>query len=380
MQILKYILTTLSLVLLASCSKEPAPEPPPPSRVLLVYIGVDNNLLSYEEEKLQGLRDGWTGQDTDKIIVYIDRPDTGARLVELSSLAPTEAPREIASFGRENSASAETLSRVIRLVSETYPVDSYGLLVFSHASGWLPQGALNKPTRSIIVDGTREMELSDFASAIPDGLFQYIVFETCHMAGIEVAYELRYKAPYILASSAEIVHPGFAPVYASATPQLLAGDLEAFGKAVYNHTLTYTESNLQRSATYSVIRTAALESLATFVRENCDMNLSGEIDVASLQKFDRLTGYSLFFDFEDYHSRLCVDDVRRAELSRLVGQCVVWKASTPGFMTQEAGYNGFMIHKHSGLTTYVPQTRFPKLNEAYSRLEWAKATWHDQNQ
>ena len=41
------------------------------------------------------------------------------------------------------------------------------------------------------------------------------------MAGIEVAYELRNKAAYIMASSAPVVSPGFTPIYAGSISCLL---------------------------------------------------------------------------------------------------------------------------------------------------------------
>lgn len=88
---------------------------------------------------------------------------------------------------------------------------SYGFIVFSHASGWLPQGTLTSPL-SIIMDKKQEMELSDFAQAIPDKTFNYIIFEAYFMSRIEVAYELKKKSDYILASLAEILSPGL-PIY-----------------------------------------------------------------------------------------------------------------------------------------------------------------------
>ena len=382
MRRLYYILTILVALAtaLVSCVKDDHEPTPEPSRVLLVYVGTDNNLSGLEQAKLQAIREGWTGKKTDRIIVYRDTRNADARLIEISNLAAGEQPREIATYGKENSASPDVFARVIADVVRDFPADSYGLLVFSHASGWLPQGALQNPasidadaparSRSVIIDGTDEMELKDFAAAIPDGVFDYIVFETCFMAGIEVAYELRDKAPVIFASSAEIVDPGFAPVYSSATANLMGRDLERFGRQVFNHTLTYAESNPQRSATYSVISTAGLDALAAFVGENCD--LSRAVDITDVQRFDR-NAHRLFFDFGDYYGRLLATDAQRAELARLVADCVTWKAATDEFMTQSAGYNGFGIEKHSGFTTYIPQEAFRGLNNAYSTLDWAAA-------
>lgn len=382
---------------LCSCADDRHEPEQHAGRVLLVYVATDSNLSGYEQAKLQGLRDGWTGRKTDHIVAYIDKGrGADARLIEISDIAPGGQPREIAVYGTENSASAATLERVIADVVGIYPdAGSYGLLVFSHASGWLPQGLYNQfssgvvpdaaiadnpsafypatapSSRSIIVDGDDEMELRDFAAAIPGGVFDYIVFEACFMAGIEVAYELKDKTPYIFASSAEIVDPGFAPVYPSAVSGLFGRDLAGFGRKVFAHTLTYAESNPQRSATYSVISTAALGPLADFVRRNCDLDKN--VDIAGIQRFDRLKSATLFFDFEDYYGRLLSTDAQRAELSRLIADCVKWKAATADFMLQSGGYNGFRIENHSGLTAYIPQAALPGLNAAYQNLQWSES-------
>ena len=41
------------------------------------------------------------------------------------------------------------------------------------------------------------------------------------MAGVEVAYALRNKTDYLLASSAELLSPGFVPIYAHTLPSLM---------------------------------------------------------------------------------------------------------------------------------------------------------------
>ena len=369
----------VSLLAATSCVKEHGDDlVPEPTHTLLVYMGGDNNLQTEVYQKLFALRDGWTGKENHNIVVYIDYKGSPATLLHITKDANGNYINEtLAVYSYENSASAATLSRVIGDTRTLYPADCFGLLIFSHASGWLPSGTLNDPTkpaqtlsRSIIVDDAGgEMELADFADAIPDGLFDYIVFETCFMAGIEVAYELREKTPLIFASSAEIVAPGFTSVYKTETRKLLSGDVQAFGTGVFEHTLTYGIEDYHRSATYSVIRTAGLDALASFVRDNC--NFTQEVDISDVQHFDRLKGYRLFFDFEDYYGRLLDTDAQRAELARLIAECVDWKAATPEFMTQSPGLNGFTIAEHSGLTTYILQTAFPCLTEAYRNLDWA---------
>lgn len=111
-----------------------------------------------------------------------------------------------------------------------------------------------------------EMELEEFASAIADGSLDFIVFEACLMAGAEVAYALRDKAECMLASSAEILSPGFTLVYGSALKYLLDASapapecLAAFGSAYMGHVATQT--GVYRSATLSVVDLHEMEPLA----------------------------------------------------------------------------------------------------------------------
>lgn len=371
----------LAGIMLASCVNDDGPDNRDRSHTLLVYLGGDNNLDEIAYQKLFAIRDGWDGKTNHRIIIYMDTWGDGSSLIEITGdKKGGKIIRNAKIYGRENSASSDVFSRVINDVRAMFPADSYGLLVFSHASGWLPEGTLNNPdkpfpdalSRSIVVDNSHksEMDLKDFAGAIPGGMFDYIVFEACFMAGIEVAYELRNKTHIILASSAEIVDPGFTPVYPSATGKLFAGNIKGFGQSVFGYVQTYSDNDLKRSATYSVINTSGLDRLAGFIRENCDFGK--EADITGFQKFDRYD-YRLFFDFEDYYSSLLDTERQRDELSRLISDCVTWKQATPVFMTQKPGNKGFGIEKHSGFTTYIPQTAFPFLNAEYEKLAWTKA-------
>lgn len=175
------------------------------------------------------------------------------------------------------------------------------------------------------------------------------------------------KTKYILASSAEIVSPGFTPVYTRALDYLfdMGRGPEKFAGAAYGY--FNMQSGYMRSATFSVINTGALEELATFVRDNCDF--SKPVAVNDIQFFDR-AGYRLFCDFGDYYSRLLDTPSQKQQLQSILGRCVIWKAATPSFME---GYSGFVINRHSGLTAYIMQDRYPFLNESYTVLNWYKA-------
>lgn len=354
------------MYLLPSCGHDDSDIIQPTNHVLLVYMGGDNNLSDETYEKLDAICTGWKAHYTNHLLIYMDASDTTPSLIEIKKENGSNIKKIIENYEEENSASSEVFTRVIQKVKTLYPAQSYGLIVFSHASGWLPEGALNRP-KSVIIDQKREMELKDFANAIPNQAFDYIIFEACFMSGIEVAYELKDKTDYIIASSAEIVSPGFTPTYPYAINRLFEKNhnLTGFTDDVFGY--FNAQQDYKNSATFSIIKTSGLGELAKFVRDNC--NPDKEVNINDIQRFDRYS-YVLFFDFEDYYSRLLGTNAQQEELKQLINNCVVYKVSTKNFMIKS---DGFEIKKHSGLTTYIKQEKFPVLNEKYNDLKWSKA-------
>lgn len=175
-------------------------------------------------------------------------------------------------YAEINSASPDNLRGVLEEIIGRYPADSYGLICFSHASGWLPQGALNdlegfgraRPagTRSIFEDSGCEMPLADFGGALilPGGRkFDFIVLEACFMAGVEVAYELKDKTDHIVASTAEMLSDGFVDVYPEGLSLLMQPEPDLRGFAHSYFQVWNAKSGAYRSATVSVINTAHLD-------------------------------------------------------------------------------------------------------------------------
>lgn len=363
-----FIALILTAFIFGSCQNDDEEEyVPPVEHVLFVYMGGDNNLSDETYQKIEAIRKGWDGDVRRKIVIYNDSQKDTPSLIEIVRGNGQNTQKVIRQYEEENSANGETLKRVISEVKSLYPAPSYGMLIFSHASGWLPESTLLKP-KSIITDGKNEMELVDFAAAIPDKRFDYIVLEACFSAGIEVMYALKDKTDYILASSAEMVSPGFTNVYPEAINDLLEKDLQSFAMKAHKH-IEQKQGDWQ-SSTLSVIKTSGMTALASFVKENCDFSMN--VELSDIQKFDRYS-YRLFFDFKDYYSRLLETEEQKRELGELIENCVVWKASTERFMPHS---NGFVIKEHSGMTSYIMQERFPVISEAYMETAWAKAVIH----
>ncbi len=337
-----------------------------PVRTLLFYMGGDNNLSSEVNEKIERLM-AVPHTPGYKILIFADTKQNGPRLMEVVGTDTGNKLDVVCNYPESNSASAEMFGSVLCEVQTLYPAPSYGLVLFSHASGWLPEGVYNNSAlhsvRSVVQDGSSEMEISAFAATIPVGMLDFIIFEACHMAGVEVAWELKDKTNYIVASSAEIVSPGFSPCYVAAIPHLLKpeADLVGFCRAIEVDYAT-RQSNYG-SLTLSLIATRGLGALADAVRS---IGLSKN-DGAGVQTFDRYSR-SLFFDLQDAFGGAAAQQI--AALRFAIDGCVLWKTATEEFMP---AYGGFRIREHCGITTYMVQECYPRLNEAYKNLTWYRA-------
>lgn len=386
----------LSALLFVSCDKESAQIDAPATRTVLVYLAGDNNISASVSAVVETLRGGWR-QTNSNCLIYLDAVDAPPKLLRLNggnSSVPLPYVETIEEYPEENSASGEVLARVIAKVRADYPAPIFGLIVASHASGWLPEGALANPvaaqigprSRSIGADGNTgttlpsviaEMELSDFANAIPDHAFDFIIFEACLMAGVEVAYELKDKTTYILASSAELLVPGFVPIYKNSQQHLFDNSISVeeglirFARDYYNHALA--QSGAYRSATLSVIKTDEIKPLADLLK---GVNLSTEASIYSTQHFDRPGSYGdtpalpRYFDLLHAAKQLLSQE-RYQAVETQIKKTVVWKVATPTILW---GHNGILIEHHSGLTTYIEQEQLSRLNQAYRETAWYRDT------
>ena len=372
------ILFLLFLFLFLACEKEDemlrADDIPVSTfRSVLVYLGTDNNFRAEAQQKIEQLRSNWHKDTDGNLLVYADAGSNPVLIHIYHSELRGNIVDTLAIYpATENSANPETLTRMLERMQTDFPATSYGLVVLSHGTGWIP-AEMSLPTlglRSIVLDkGTNEpnnyMELPDFANAIPYQL-DFIVFDACFMASVEVAYELKDKADYVVASPTEVLAPGF--VYPTMMQHLFRPqpDLTAVAREFYEY--YNQQSGSFRSATVSVIRTADLEALADFTKEVIATSGKGEELANAVQTF----GYKnqkIYFDLGDYLQKLSPE--RSDELQTILDQSVIYKAHTPSYYSDGMGALQ-TINAFSGLSVYIPQTAYPAANEFYQHLKWTR--------
>lgn len=370
-----YILWMLP-VLLGSCvlNEHSDGTPVQAYRTVLFYlVGDAGNYSDEVEPRLHALQEAWSNELGlgGHLLVYVGgNPDASPRLMEIveDSLTGEVSLKVLREYKDANSASAALFSRVINDMYTVYPSQDYGLVLFSRGSGWLPDEFLDYPrrrsvgeggTRSVVSDGKQVFELRDFALSIPDGQFSFIVMETAYMAGLEVAYELKDKTDYLIASFTEIPTPGFLPVYGEMLPELFRA-YPYYSKAAQAYFDYYNQfTDDRRSATISVIRTSRLEPLKRMLNAaESEVPDWEELQRASLQAFDRRTDHHLFYDLDSYFRLIGSEDAQAAFADSLK-QAVVYEAATEQFLPRSGGFD---ISTHSGMSIYIPDVRYPVLN------------------
>lgn len=368
-------------------------------QVLLIYFAGNNSLTQEGQGDFEDLRGAWLpGQkETDKIVLvyhhFMDRTPALVRLSRDKKGVLVEETIQEYPFST-NSATKETLSAVLNDAEEAWPATRRSLILWSHATGYLPAGYYSDPkdqepkgpvqwsvpgntlendpyahmVKSFAEDHGTEMELADLRSALSSRHYEFVLFDCCFMADVEVAYELRNVCDYLLFSPTEILSDGF-PYETMVQPVFTQKPEEALRTIAQNFMAHYRAmSGVYCSATVSVVRTAGLEPLAAACRpifqNHQDQILT--INRSSIQAYHRFSNQYWFYDLDDFVGRVASDAEYATFLSALHG-AVIFKDATDSFL-------GLTIKHYSGLGSYIPRPSYTVLNNYYKTLQWNKAT------
>lgn len=238
------------------------------SRTVLIYMSGENNLASYGflHDDLQEIIKGSRYlADDQRLFVFIDSLNgKNARNPYIMEVHGGEAAL-VYEFDNDFYASDPTrFKAILQMVFSTARADSYGLVLWGHASGWAVSSdtiaTAREATRAYGQDGTKWMNITQMAKAL-EGLpkLEFIFADCCNMMCAEVGYELRNATNYLIGSPAEI--PGDGAPYHLIIPQLYQSDSEQMYRDVID---TYFEyyGNAYYSVPLSVIDTRYIDQLA----------------------------------------------------------------------------------------------------------------------
>lgn len=394
------IILGIILLSFSSCDKQDigiyVPEPvvskSSDTRTVLVYIAADNNLSSYAMQNLSEMQSAMIQVDKgNNLLVYLDIPGLKSHLIKVLH----DGNREIlASYDNENSASPEVLKRVVTDVVRDFPATNYGLVLWSHGLGWLPSVVPQPKSFAASATGissmwykdpdrpmtkyygqddtsTSKMDVPALTEALKDApVFDFIIFDACFMGGIEVLYEMRDLADYIISSPTEVMGPGFP--YNKVVPYMF-GSGNSWDKICSTYVEHYTGVNYYSSASVSLVRTSELEALATVVADINTAYKTDNMDISDIQYFEMLYTH-MFFDIDDYISKFATAEQYNRFRDQMA-KAVVYRNTTPKIYSAYRGGKLFDINSFSGISTYIPRVGvdFITYNAEFYKTSWAKA-------
>lgn len=374
-----YILL-LSLLSVISCNDKTEDDPViENNRSVLVYM-LGNNSLSgnantdLAEMEYAAINNTFKGT----LLCFFDDIQPGATLYKFDKTGKSIIKQYPSGY---KTATPEAIRDAMDIMKSSYPAQGYGLVLWSHGSGWLPSYQNNylrtiyRKQNSPLVkndyskafgqDGSSWLELSQIKSAIKDKELEFLIFDACYMGEVEVCYELKDKTNYFIASPTEILADGFpydkvAPLFFERTPAI-----KEIASTYFEH--YNAKSGVEKSATIAAIDTRFMNLLGEYVKSvyATKGNDLASLPLDKMQRFDRYSRHTMF-DLGQIIRE--VSPEKQAEFNNIMNQAVVYKNFTPSML------NSFTITEanYSGLSSYIPSINYSDLNTKYQETDWAK--------
>lgn len=396
-----------AILVFTSCQSEdpePVPAPQPPAEVentIFVYMpwsGDSGNLYPFFKTNLQDIKQAVQSQGglgDRHLIVFISSSSSKGALINVEYKEGHCVDDTMTVF--DNSLPGQQLNSVswitalLKRVQEHAPARSYSMIVGCHGLGWLPGKKVTRSRHARSVSGghgterlplTRwfggekyQTDITTLDKGIEQsgiGKMQYILFDDCYMANVEVSYELRHSTQHIIACPTEIMAHGMP--YDRLWPELSkrVPDYGRICDEFYNFYVSY----ISPYGTISVIDCSQVEGMVGVMR---DINRSGNLVTVPENDLQVMDGYqpSIFFDMGDYVSKTAQNEPELlARFTRQLALLVPYKRNTPSFFTSVRDpENGDImpISTFSGITISDPSNN-PKVKNALGGNSYYKAT------
>ena len=283
---MKHLLTIISAILLfTACSKDDDNGPDPidyAQRTVIVYMVGENSLNPYMQsdinEMLQGRKKVAASEN---LVIYVDKLSK----TEMPFIAKVTNEGKLDTLYRYEqdfySSDPDYMLDVIDRIYQMCPAtEDYGLVLWSHGSGWLIESDSVVTHRAYGQDSGNNELTTYYDERSKDYVYKgkwlnipsmretfkilpfkwkFIMCDCCNMMNVEDGYELRDVTDYLIGSPAEI--PGYGAPYDTMVPALFL-HTENFYQAVID---AYADAYPNR-VPLSVIKTSEMGALAEATR------------------------------------------------------------------------------------------------------------------
>lgn len=377
--------------IVSSCSKEDEPAIVETQTTIFMYLPWSSNLTNYFYQNIRDMESNicqMGGLGNDRIIVFMSTSAQEASMYEIKYKNGECVHVPISTYDNYPFTTEQGLTSLLQDMRSYAPAKKFAMIIGCHGMGWLPV----KTSRSLsstekyhyeYEEGNRltryfggttadyQTNISTLSAALSNsGLkMEYILFDDCYMASIEVAYELRHVTDYLIASTCEVMAYGMP--YATMGKYLLGKpDYKSVCDEFYNF---YSNYEAMSYGTLSVTDCSELERMAELMLQ---INQTYKFDETKINSIQRLDGYSpaIFFDYGDYVNTILndnnADQELKDEFNRQLTLTVPYQTHTESYYT--AGRGVMPIYTYSGITISDPSVS-SKATEKVS-TKWYIAT------
>lgn len=358
---------------------------PPAKWTILVFLNAANDLYRYSELNV-GQMERAAGNPGVQVVVqwkqsrslYADVSFDGTRRYVLRP-----SGRElIQDLGTGvDMGSPQTLRAFVDWAIARYPAQRYGIVVWNHGNGWRRRPE-RPQTRAVSYDKHtgNAIQIWELPAALGARRFDFLAWDASLMQMIEVAYELRSNADYVVGSEESPPAEGYPyePIFAGfrdrpddPTPSLVRGFVD--------HTLA-VPAYANRKISQSVVETSKLDGLEAALDEKTARMIALGAPARSIFQNVRVaaqaysqTGARYYRDLADVATRieaLSSDaqlDAACALVRQRLAEAVVWE----GHNAQSAGSRGLAIDM-------TPGDAFMSQAADYGRMRFGKdCLWDD---
>lgn len=330
---MKKWLYTLLVIVLAACSNE-IPEQQPAKRsgrTVLAYLISNNKAGSLDTYLRDNVIDMYTAlgnmKESCTLLVFY-RPYTGdaplskptlmsfyadgrGNINNVAALTGSEltfdavcriAQKKEYTMNSQIATDPVVMEEVFTDMQTVAPSDSYGLILGSHASGWMKGTSV--PTKAFGDDDGYNIDIPDLADVLKNSFSEkldFVLFDACMMGTAEVGYELRETTSYCIASVMETPVYGFP--YDQILPYLYSENVDY--SAVCHEFISFNKTK-DAWGTCAVMDCSQMENLASAVKAKLSewQDALSSVSMQNVQQYG-VNSYKYFsYDVLDFFREL----------------------------------------------------------------------------
>lgn len=279
----------------------------------------------------------------------------------------------------QSSVTKNVMSTVLTDMLTFAPTDRYGLIFGSHASAWTN----SIYTRSFGLDGQQTdntILLPYMVEAIRStGVhFDYILFDACYMGTIEVCYDFKDVADYLIASVMEVPAYGF-PYGTELMPALFEGIETSYKKICQEYIDYYIDVYSQKHSAWGtvvLIDNKEVNSLVSSLKNEITTHKDKLADykVSTLQDYGKSSAPDIAYDLRQFVKELNDGNIP-TDFDEKLNKAVLYK----GCLTEARPSNYAVdVENYCGLGIYIPVSSRTDWNDYFKTIDWFSASgWNE---